>query len=74
MMKDALSGLGEPTVAKDNDRIEMVLAPGYSMTVLRVASCEPGPANRSGPHSKYRIIDPEGNADWLCAWDVVKVS
>ena len=73
-MKDALSGLEEPAIADEGDRIEMVLAPGYSMTVLSVKPCESGSDNRSGPHSQFRIIDPEGNADWLCAWDCVKIS
>ena len=22
------------------------------------------------PHSRYKIIDPEGNKDWLCAYDI----
>lgn len=53
------------------DRIEFDLMPGYPMTVLEVRACEED-AVRPGPHLAYRVIDPEGSPDWLCAHDVHK--
>jgi hypothetical protein len=51
--------------------IEHVLMPSFRMTVQAVASCEPDPrAGRPGPHSQYKVTDPDGNEDWLCAYDV----
>jgi len=54
------------------DFIEYKLMPGFRMEVLEVAPCEPSPV-RPEPHDQYKVIDPEGNEDWLCAHDVRKV-
>jgi hypothetical protein len=62
-----------PLVALTGDKICHKLVPGFTMTVEGVSDCETD-ANRSIPHSKYLITDPEGNQDELCAYDVAKVS
>jgi hypothetical protein len=54
---------------KVGDRIEHDLMPGFAMTVQEVRDCETD-WNRTEPHQAARITDPEGNADWLCAFDV----
>ena len=51
------------------DRIEHKLMPGFTMTMLEAKSCETGPG-RDAPHPQYKITDPDGNTDWLCAYDV----
>ena len=56
---------------KTGDKIEHRLMPGFTMPVLEAKPCETD-GNRSGPHQKYRITDPDGNTDWLCAYDVQK--
>ena len=53
------------------DPIEHKLMPGFPMLVEEVEPCETGPG-RDEPHSQYQITDPEGNTDWLCAYDVVR--
>ena len=59
---------------KVGDRIEHVLVPGFAMTVLAVEPCKP-PEDHGGAsvHDQYKVIDPEGCEDWLCAHDVRKV-
>ena len=69
---DALSGLDQPARCQAGDRIVHVLLTGFSMPVEAVEPCEMS-STRSEPHNKYKITDPEGNEDWLCAWDVRKV-
>jgi len=72
-MTDALSGLDKPADARTGDLIVHYALPGYPMTVHAVRPCETsGP--RSEPHSSYEVTDPEGNQDWLCGWDVRKVT
>ncbi len=51
------------------DRIAHNLVPDFVMEVLEAQPCEQG----TGAHSSYRIIDPEGQEDWLCEYDVHKV-
>lgn len=46
------------------DRIEHVLVPGFVMPVLDTRPCE------TPDHLAYKVIDPEGAEDWLCAHDV----
>lgn len=55
--------------AKPGDRIEHKLMPGFPMEVLEVARCETDSA-RPEAHDQYKITDPDGNEDWLCAYDV----
>lgn len=54
---------------KKGDVIEHRLMPGFAMTVLDTRECEKD-ANRREAHSAYQVRDPEGNLDWLCAYDV----
>lgn len=56
---------------KTGDKIEHNLMPGFPMAVLETRNCETDFA-RPEPHQQYKIVDPEGNEDWLCAFDVVK--
>jgi hypothetical protein len=51
------------------ETIEHRLMPGFTMTVLETRDCETD-ANRPEPHLAYRVTDPEGNDDWLCAYDI----
>jgi hypothetical protein len=58
--------------AKDlglGDKIEHDLMPGFVMAIKGVGTCETDGA-RSEPHARYKITDPGGNEDWLCAYDV----
>jgi hypothetical protein len=55
------------------DTIEHHLIRGFRMVVLAVEDCETD-HNRSEPHAQYQVIDPEGCEDWLCAYDVHRVS
>lgn len=52
------------------DRIEHKLMPGFPMEVLEVQPCNGEPY---GSHNAFRVIDPEGNPDWLCEHDVKEV-
>jgi hypothetical protein len=53
------------------DRIEHDLVPGFPMTVLGTRECEADPGiGRPAGHLAYQVLDPEANADWLCAYDV----
>lgn len=54
---------------KPGDTIEHTLMPGFRMKVLETAECEID-ANRPDPHLQYKITDPDGHEDWLCAHDV----
>ena len=47
------------------------LLPGFVMEVQGVATCETD-GSRSQEHAKFKVTDPEGNEDWLCAYDVHK--
>jgi hypothetical protein len=51
------------------DKIEHNLMPGFVMVIEGMDSCEIDGA-RPEPHMKYKVHDPEGNVDWLCAYDV----
>jgi hypothetical protein len=55
--------------ASPGERIEHKLVPGFPMEVLDTARCETGPG-REEVHDQYKITDPDGNIDWLCAYDV----
>lgn len=54
------------------DAIGHNLMPGFIMKVLGTRACETD-WNRPEPHLAYEVIDPEGNRDWLCAYDVHRV-
>lgn len=54
------------------DVIEHRLVPGYRMPVEDTRDCETD-ANRSEPHLAYQVTDPDGNTDWLCAYDVQRL-
>lgn len=54
---------------KPGDTIEHRLMTGFTMPVLETAECETDYA-RPVPHLKYKVTDPEGNEDWVCAHDV----
>jgi hypothetical protein len=43
--------------------------PGFVMEIKAVGTCETDSA-RPEPHARYLITDPDGNDDWLCAFDV----
>lgn len=58
-----------PTDADTGDLIEHDLIPGFRMTVLEATACEID-GTRNVPHKQYRVVDPEGREDWLCAYDV----
>ena len=45
-------------------KIEHNDMPGFVMDVLEIKPCE------GDDCESYRIIDPEGNEDWLCSRDV----
>lgn len=54
---------------KAGDKIEHRLMPGFTMPVLDTRECETD-ATRPEPHLQYKVTDPEGNEDRLCAMDV----
>ena len=62
-----------PTIAVKGDEIVHELMPGFVMAVEDVEACETD-GTRNEPHLMYQVTDPEGNTDWLCSWDVKKVS
>jgi len=57
---------------KTGDTIEHELVPGFPMVIEDTRECETDRA-RPKPHLAYKVHDPEGNADWLCAYDVLRV-
>jgi hypothetical protein len=61
---------GAPQRYKSGDRITFLPAAGMfpPMTILDVKDCETDYA-RPEPHSQYKVIDPEGNEDWICGYD-----
>jgi hypothetical protein len=61
-------GQDGPTSAVVGDRIEHKLVPGFVMIVQDTRPCETDGA-RPVPHEAYQITDPDGNVDWLCAYD-----
>lgn len=61
----------EPATATVGDRIAHDLMPDFTMPVEDVRPCEQS-SNRYFPHSQYKVTDPEGQTDWLCAFDVHK--
>jgi hypothetical protein len=52
-----------------HDRIAHDLMPGHVMAILEVRPCDTDDV-RQPDHSEYRVVDPGGNSDWLCAFDV----
>jgi hypothetical protein len=58
--------------AATGDRIEHKIMPGFPMKVLDTDDCETDGA-RPEAHQRFKVIDPEGNEDWLCAYDAVKL-
>jgi hypothetical protein len=56
---------------KTGDIIEHRLMPGYPMKVEDTCECEID-GNRPELHLAYKVTDPDGNTDWLCAHDVQK--
>ena len=62
----------KPAEAEVGDMIEHRLMAGFRMKVEGLEPCATGP-DRPEPHSAYKITDPEGNEDSLCAYDVRKV-
>lgn len=66
-------GQDRPAIAAKGDTIEHKLMPGFAMTVQDQRWC---PADNARPerHDAFKITDPDGNTDWLCAYDVVNVS
>jgi hypothetical protein len=52
------------------DRILFIPAGGMfpPMKILEVKDCETDYA-RPEPHAQYKVIDPEGNEDWVCGYD-----
>ena len=61
--------MDHPHQAAVGDRIEHELMPGFGMTVEAARPCETD-VTRPVPHQQYKITDPDGNEDWLCAYDV----
>jgi hypothetical protein len=51
------------------DVIEHRLMPGYTMAVAGTRDCEADSVHPE-PHLAYKVTDPEGNEDWLCAMDI----
>jgi hypothetical protein len=61
------------TDVRAGDRVEHDLMPGFVMQVREVKACETDGA-RPEAHGQYLVIDPEGNDDWLCGYDVSPVN
>jgi hypothetical protein len=61
----------DPQVAelRVGDVIEHKLLTGFVMVIEAVEPCETDTA-RPAPHNSFQIVDPEGNVDWLCGYDV----
>jgi hypothetical protein len=53
----------------DTVRIEHQYMPGFVMPVLGHRDCETD-GTRPEPHVAFKVVDPEGNEDWVCAYDV----
>jgi len=51
------------------DKIEHDLMPGFVMEIQGVRVCETD-GGRPELHDAYKVTDPDGNTDWLCAFDV----
>ena len=68
-----MNNLSAPAIAQVGGKIEHDLVPGFVMVVQDKMACETGPA-RPLEHSKYLVTDPEGAEDWLCAYDVSRVT
>jgi len=70
-MTDLLSGLDNPAEVQVGDRVTHFAMPGFPMAVQAVRPCEPGAAPpRDMAHNAYEVLDPEGNPDWVCGWDL----
>lgn len=54
------------------DVIEHTGLPGFRMRVREVGDC--ADEIRPESHPRYKVIDPEGCEDWLCAYDARRVS
>jgi hypothetical protein len=50
-------------------RIEHDLMPGFVMEIRGVRSCQADSA-RPEEHAAFKVTDPRGKEDWLCAYDV----
>jgi len=63
--------MSEPAPAVVGDTIEHDLIPAsvWSASIRDARPCETDSA-RGIPHSAYLVTDPEGNDDWVCAYDV----
>ena len=68
-----MNEMTRPCQAAAGDAIEHDLMPGFIMDVRAAEPCETDGA-RHEPHSRFQVTDPDGNEDWLCAYDVHKVS
>lgn len=55
---------------RTGDVIEHKHLPGFEMTIHDTAPC-PGQTD-ARPHLAYKITDPDGCQDWLCAHDVTQ--
>jgi hypothetical protein len=51
------------------DKIVHDLVPGFVMEIRGVRSCQADGA-RPVEHAAFKVTDPGGNEDWLCAYDV----
>lgn len=60
-----------PEQIEVGDVIRHKLVPQFHMPVLAVEPCVGERADFPGvEHQSYKVIDPEGNEDWLCGLDV----
>jgi hypothetical protein len=50
-------------------KIEHDLMPGFVMDIQGVRSCKTD-FSRPEPHAAYKVTDPGGNDNWVCAYDV----
>lgn len=51
-------------------KIEHKDMPGFVMEVLKEKPCLGDERLYGENHSSYKVIDPEGQEDWLCSLDV----
>ena len=66
------SGDGHPEFlrgAYPGMHIEHKLVPGFPMEFQDATSCKTD-RSRPEPHAKYKVTDPDGSTNWLCAYDV----
>lgn len=60
-----------PLVAEVGDFIHHDLIVGFATKVLEIRPCIPDWA-RPLDHDQYQVVDPDGQLDWVCAYDVSK--